>query len=204
MGKSKRKIFFSILVGVILGLLVLATFYIQTNKYLFSEQIHNLFATSDTPYDYGLEPQSEKWHSLSTQERKQIYVIPEDIIEGMSTKAFLETILNNPYLVDIHAYDSIIMGIDSKESVMHIKKFLSRKDALEVLEDKIIGLSEKYDLTVENWELVEDEKLIDIVNNKLDDKVIRTDISNLMDCCIFHKYIVNDWFNPDNYQDMIG
>lgn len=203
MSKRNRGILLSVLAGIILGLIVLFLFYINTHRYLFSEQIHNIFATSDTPYDYGLEPQSEKWHSLSTQERKQIYVIPESVIENMSTKAFLETILNNPYLVDIHAYDSIIMGIDSKESVMHIKKFLSREDALFVLEGKITELSDKYGLTVENWDLVEDEKLINIVNSGLEDDALRDDISNLFDCCLFHKYIVNDWFNPENYQSTI-
>lgn len=203
MSKRNRGILFSVLVGIILGLMILFLFYINTHRYLFSEQIYNIFATSDTPYDYGLEPQSEEWYRLTTPERKRIYVIPEDIINDMSTKAFLETILNNPYLVDIHAYDSIIMGIDSKESVMHIKKFLSREDALSVLEDKITELSEKYGLTVENWDLKEDEKLTSIVNSGLEDDALRDDISNLFDCCLFYKYIVNDWFNPENYQSTI-
>ena len=203
MPKFRFEIFLSVFIGVSLGLLFLFGYYVVDNRFLFAEQYHNVFASSDMPYNYGLEPQSKKWHSLSTQERKRIYVIPESVIENMSTKAFLETILSNPYLVDIYAYDSLIMGINSKEGIMHIKAFLSREDALIVLEEKIVELSEKYGLTVENWELLEDEKLIDIVNNGFEDKTTRTDISNLMDCCVFHQYIVNDWFNEENYQSTI-
>lgn len=92
---------------------------------------------SDEPYDYGLVPFSEEWDKLSTIERKEIFTIPEEVAKGLTTRALLETILNNPYFCDIFAYDSVEIGIERKEFRFQFNNLFAREDIVNVLLNEV-------------------------------------------------------------------
>ena len=57
-------------------------------------------------------------------------------VEGMTTSALLTTVLDYPFLVDLLAFDSLQMGIDSVSNHFPgLPEFLSREDAAQTLED---------------------------------------------------------------------
>lgn len=92
---------------------------------------------SDVPYDYGVVPFSEEWYSLTTAERKKIFSINYTIAKSLTTEALLDTIVSNPFIADIFAYNSIEEGVLAKENQFQFNELFNRTDIKPVLISKI-------------------------------------------------------------------
>ncbi len=109
------------------------------------------------PYDYMSNLDwGKSYENLSTPQKKVVYSIPEDVAKRLKTDALLETILENPWLVDLNAYNDYVMAVKSREMQFRIVEFLSREDAVEVLDkyiakykDKLSDIEKEMGYTVE-------------------------------------------------------
>lgn len=101
---------------------------------------------SDVPFDYmtNLKGRSvESYENLTIPEQKLVYSIPEDIPATLTTKALLETILENYFLLDLFAYDDFVRAVQSREEQFRIVEFLEREDSLTVIDEYIELYTEK-------------------------------------------------------------
>ena len=108
----------------------------------------NVFAISDekevlldSPYDYGVVPFSEEWEELTTLERKAIFTIPKKVAESLTTEALLKTILDNPYIIDLFAYNDFSMAVKLRNEQFQIKELLSRPDFYLILTNYVNSYS---------------------------------------------------------------
>lgn len=83
---------------------------------------------SDEPWVFPVQNAAE-WKRMTLLQRLESCKIPEEVIQGMSTDALLETVLHYSYLVDIWAYDTLKQGIE-RTSVKFpaLKELLDRSD----------------------------------------------------------------------------
>lgn len=93
------------------------------------------------PYVFPLTPENEEWKELkTTDEMYAAYQIPEETLEQMSTKALVNTVLDDTFLTQFTVYNT---GIDAmrmhREGLNIYPEMQSRADYYEVL----AGLYEK-------------------------------------------------------------
>ena len=95
------------------------------------EPVQNL---SDQAHVYHVLPGTEEWNEMEPQERYAACAVSEAEVEGMTTDALVETVLNYPYLINIYAYDSLALGIEEVSAYFPgLQELLSRNDAAEAL-----------------------------------------------------------------------
>lgn len=89
----------------------------------------------DTPYEYPVLPGTPAWNELDSLEEKiAVCHVNEELLASMTTAALLETVLNYPLLVNIYAFSSIEMGIESVSQYFPgLPLLLAREDAMECL-----------------------------------------------------------------------
>lgn len=91
---------------------------------------------SDEAHVYDVVPGSSEWNELEPEERYEACAVSESEVQGMTTRALVETVLNYPYLINIYAYDSLSLGIEEvSEYFPGVQELLNRSDATEVLEE---------------------------------------------------------------------
>ncbi len=90
-----------------------------------------------TPFDggeayvYPIVPGTDAWKELKTHEEMiAVTQIPPDVLEHMSTRALVTTVLDYPLYGDVFAYNSRQQGFDRiAESFNGLQELLRRKDA---------------------------------------------------------------------------
>ena len=91
---------------------------------------------SDEAHVYDVVPGSSEWNELEPEERYEACAVSESEVQGMTTRALVETVLNYPYLINIYAYDSLSLGIEEvSEYFPGVQELLNRSDATEALEE---------------------------------------------------------------------
>ena len=81
---------------------------------------------------------TEEWKQMTTGERRRACEIPADVIEQMTTQALLESVIWNPFFLDITVYNTLEMGIElSGPNVSGLKELTARPDFLETAEHYI-------------------------------------------------------------------
>lgn len=90
-----------------------------------------------TAYQFSLTPEDKGWEKLSTtEEMVKAYQIPEDILKSMTTEAIVETIIDNPFLIQYMAYDTTEDALDMHFEVFNVyNELYSRDDVLQVLNE---------------------------------------------------------------------
>ena len=84
---------------------------------------------SDEPWVFPVQPGTPEWRKLSVRQRLESCQIPEEVIKGMSTDALLETVLHNPYIIDIMAYSTLEQGIERTSlKIPALKELLERSN----------------------------------------------------------------------------
>ena len=85
---------------------------------------------SDEPHVYTALPGTEEWVEMTPRERRASCAVSKEEVEGMTTRALVETVVNYPYLINMYAYDKFDMGVQAvAESFPGLKELLSREDA---------------------------------------------------------------------------
>lgn len=89
----------------------------------------------DIPYEYPVIPGTPAWNELDSLEEKiAVCHVDEALLASMTTDALLDTVLNYPLLVNIYAFSSIEMGIESvSQYFAGLPLLLAREDAMECL-----------------------------------------------------------------------
>ncbi|MCF7740562.1 MAG: T9SS type A sorting domain-containing protein [Candidatus Marinimicrobia bacterium] len=99
--------------------------------------VSSIFAKSDQIYNFPIKPGSEEWSKFQTHDQMlEVLQIPEKYI-NMSTSNLIETCLNYPLFLDIHAYNSLQQGTRYIiEDFNGLQILLKRVDAGKLLFDK--------------------------------------------------------------------
>jgi len=157
--KKLTRIISTILVMIIIGNVVTA--YAGEKKI---KNDHNFMISAGDAYEYSIAIGSDEWMSCDTAvERIDKLRIPEGIIENLSTDALLLTVLRNPYLADIWAYDSLQIGYDLTEIYIDgLSELLVRSDARDSIKafysDKD---AHQYALLMISDDLIENEMILE-------------------------------------------
>lgn len=91
----------------------------------------------DKPYEFPVKPGMKEWANYNTSEKKdEVCVIPEIILQSLSTKALLLTCLNYPRLVDFFASNDMQKCFEFYANhFTGLKELLKRPDLNKVLLD---------------------------------------------------------------------
>lgn len=119
----KRKLFCLIFCfAVCIAFCSAMSFATETEDYTISEA-----------YTYPILPRTEEWNRMSTLDEKiAACYVDEDLMKAMTTPALLETVLNYPLLVNIYAFDTIEMGIESVSGYFRGIEILKQREDIEV------------------------------------------------------------------------
>ena len=100
--------------------------------------------TITSPYQYPVHVGSEEWNTLDLCEKREACRIPSELIEKLTTKALLLSILDYPFICDIELYSSIEEGIAVlQESFPPLNELLTRADAIDTLEEYITAFQQE-------------------------------------------------------------
>lgn len=103
--------------------------------------------TVDEPYEYPVVPGTEAWNALpGLKEKIEVCRMDPTLLESMTTPALTETVARYPLLLNVHAFDTLEMGIDSVSSYFEgIGILFQREDAADCMRscvrDESLGLS---------------------------------------------------------------
>lgn len=86
-------------------------------------------------YQFPLTPEDEKWKTLeTTDEMFSAYQIPENILKEMSTKALVQTVLENAFLTQFTVYENSLDAMRVHEEGFNVyPEMQARTDYYEVL-----------------------------------------------------------------------
>ena len=103
--------------------------------------------TVDEPYEYPTVPGTEAWNALpGLKEKIEACHVDTALLESMTTPALVETVARYPLLINIHAFDTLEMGVDSVSGYFEgIGILFRREDAADCMRscvrDESLGLS---------------------------------------------------------------
>jgi hypothetical protein len=128
--------------------------------------------TIDKPYEYPITPYDDEWKLLETKlEGLKLCQIPNEILHNLTTEALLETVLNYPFLIDYHAYNSYKQAAEKFMKTFNgFKELYGRPDLRQVL-------LYKYEKSVPMEEFEAYEMKCDVVNGDY------TSVSNTKEFC---------------------
>ena len=90
----------------------------------------------NTKFDYSFAKQ-DSWKDKPRNEKLESCQIPKDTAEKMTTEALLDSILENPFTVDMFAYDSYEEGYQKvKDEIFVFQNLLDRSDLGSILVKK--------------------------------------------------------------------
>ena len=83
---------------------------------------------------YDVTIGSEEWDSMDIEQKRDIFRIPEEIYANMSTEAFLLTVLENPFTIELLVFSSPSAGLQVFESDFpEMTALLAREDLLDTV-----------------------------------------------------------------------
>ena len=90
---------------------------------------------TDKPYDFPVKPGTEQWAKLSSsREMDEVCVIPDQVINTLSTKALLITCLNYPRIIDFFLTNNLQSGFNiCSNRFSGLAELLKRSDLNQVL-----------------------------------------------------------------------
>lgn len=82
-------------------------------------------------YNFPVKPGTAQWKAFSSHiDMVEACQIPDSILHNMSTAGLVETVLNYPLSIDMHAYDNLQIGFDAVSAQFNgIPELLRRVDA---------------------------------------------------------------------------
>lgn len=92
---------------------------------------------TDKPYVFPVKPGSEQWAKLTTSEQMdEVCVVPDEVIESLSTRALLFTCLNYPRIVDVYCANNLQTGFEFYANHFNgLKELRKREDLNKILLD---------------------------------------------------------------------
>lgn len=104
--KSKR------LWSCLLALAMITTMFgFSAYAYDIPAETSNSGYTIDEPYEYPIKPGTDEWFSIESHADKvEMLQIPQEILENMTTRALVESVVNYPYFPDMDAFSTPELG----------------------------------------------------------------------------------------------
>jgi hypothetical protein len=102
-----------------------------------------LFAQmSDEPYDFPIKPGTEQWSKLtSSDQMDEVCVIPDNILNNLSTKALFLTCLNYPRVLDFLLVDDMQSGFNFYSKHFNgLGELMKRSDLDQILTQEYMNL----------------------------------------------------------------
>lgn len=96
----------------------------------------NLLAQEiEVPYKFPVVPGTEEWEQLtSSRQMDEVCIIPNDILDRLSTEALLVTCLHYPRLIDVFLMDNLQSGFDFYSNHFDgLKELIERLDLSSIL-----------------------------------------------------------------------
>lgn len=96
----------------------------------------------DKPYEFPVKPGSEQWAKLNSSIQKdEVCIIPDAVLNGLSTKALLITCLNYPRIVDFFLASDMQSGFNFySKHFKGLAELLKRSDLNNVLLQSYLNL----------------------------------------------------------------
>ena len=123
-------------------------------------------------YDYPIVPGTQEWENLSTHEDMLNAVqVPEALLKEMSTEEVVTTVLENPMIIDIYAYETVgdgyKKGYDTlRKNLNCVEELANRPDAVKCLSKALQNMNARISKTNDS------EKKNDLESQKLTGKKI--------------------------------
>jgi len=89
----------------------------------------------DKPYDFPVKPGTKQWAELTTSKQMdEVCVIPDYLLDAISTKALLITCLNYPRILDFFLFDNMQSGFNICSNRFNgLTELLNRSDLSQIL-----------------------------------------------------------------------
>lgn len=124
--------------------------------------------TSEEAHVYPVLPGSEEWRTMTLEERLVACEVSTEEVEGMTTSALVETVLNYPFLINIYAYNSIDEGIERVSSHFPaLPELFSRSDGVESLQNYCSQQEQVQSDSELSLDVYNAETLIEAISNRM-------------------------------------
>lgn len=119
----------------------------------------------DVAYDYPIVPGTEQWNSFTSRdERVAACHVDAELLESMTTRALVETVLTYPMLIDMYAFNTLQEGIAQvSKDFAGISILKERSDAVSCLEQYLASAKQEK-ATAESIELIYADDLIQYID----------------------------------------
>ena len=132
------KLFLKIFIVLVIIVAILLCIYCTYNRY-----------TIDYPYDYGYTFTYNDFKDLRSDKFKEIYTLPKEVTNKMTTDAFVESLLNNGYFFGLVSFNGLSSDLSYSKTILsderlNIEDLLKRNDFEVVIIGKEQELLSKY------------------------------------------------------------
>ena len=119
----------------------------------------------DVAYDYPIVPGTAQWNSFTSRdERVAACHVDAELLESMTTRALVETVLTYPMLIDMYAFNTLQEGIAQvSKDFAGISILKERSDAVSCLEQYLASAKQEK-ATAESIELIYADDLIQYID----------------------------------------
>lgn len=123
--KIKPLYWFILIVAIVFFIIIFIVHGADAARYWFSSH------PSSDAYNFPLQPGSEQWKAMISNEDKiETNQIPKDKLEMMTTEGLIETCFNYPHFGDMFLYNTLQKGFDSTAGRFNgLQALMERSDA---------------------------------------------------------------------------
>lgn len=97
--------------------------------------------TIDEPYEYPIQPGTDEWFAIESHADKvEMLQIPQEVLENMTTRALVESVVNYPYFPDMDAFSTPEQGYRAvRDGFNGLQELEARPDGIACLSEYFEG-----------------------------------------------------------------
>ncbi len=117
--------------------------------------------SNDVAYDYPIVPGTDQWKAFTSRDQRVAAChVDAELLESMTTRALVETVLTYPMLIDMYAYNTLQEGIEHvSQDFAGISILKERSDAAACLEAYLASARQKSAAAVQIESIYADDLL---------------------------------------------
>lgn len=117
--------------------------------------------SNDVAYDYPIVPGTDEWKVFTSRDQRVAAChVDAELLESMTTRALVETVLTYPMLIDMYAYNTLQEGIEHvSQDFAGISILKERSDAAACLEEYLSSARQKSAAAVQIESIYADDLL---------------------------------------------
>ena len=92
--------------------------------------------TIDEPYEYPIQPGTDEWFAIESHADKvEMLQIPQEVLENMTTRALVESVVNYPYFPDMDTFSTPEQGYRAvRDGFNGLQELEARPDGMACLQ----------------------------------------------------------------------